>query len=346
MADRVEMYYGESGTGKSEAIAAVIKQVAIETGLRARVLVGDGSKATYIPLIEAGIVDTLDYTTRDYPQSTMQRLAEGWWPADVEDPTSPLVKPDPQKMREFGVYAIEGLSVASNYVLGDNIGGLSYRSGMGEKIGQDSPIRVGDGKYDARGNFTPAFEGAGQFGANPPSHYQVAQRRMLTYVDRSKVLPVKFVIWTAHQRAVEDKISKEIIIGPEVAGAALTANLQRIFNNTLHFATAGKREKGVLKDDHTGRQVDDLDVEYRVYTRDHYSPDSNITYKFKAVTRGVPAGPGRRKDGTYDGMPLYLTGEPGDAIREFYTIIALKGKEAAEEMKTAMEAARQKREAA
>lgn len=342
MAKAVNMFYGESGTGKSDAIAAIARKFA-ERGKRTRLIIGDGSRATYDDLIDAGLAEVIDYTIRDYPLSTMQLLTEGYWPADPEDPTSKLLPPTPQSMKDIGLVAVEGLSVGSNYVMGDNIGGLSWRSGKGEKIGQDSPIRVGDGTYVKQGHveiFKPAFEGAKEFGANPPSHYNVTQRRMLTYVDRSKVLPVDMVIWTAHQRAVEEKLSKEIIVGPEVAGAALTANLQRIFNHTLHFAVAGKRISGG-KDEHTEKRVDELDLEYRIYTRDHFSPDGNVTYKFKAVTRAVPPGTGKKdKNGNYDGMPLYLVGEHvGDNILEFFEIVHQFVRRKAEATKAAFEKA-------
>ena len=66
------MFYGEPATGKSEGIAAMIEQAAVEAGLSSRVLIGDGSKATYEALADAGIVEVLDYTTRDYPISTFQ----------------------------------------------------------------------------------------------------------------------------------------------------------------------------------------------------------------------------------------------------------------------------------
>jgi hypothetical protein len=318
-AKRFEMFYGPSGTGKSEAIARVARLIAEQLGLRARVLIGDGSYATYdyAGLIEAGIVDVVNFAARKFPLSTMDLLLKGWWPEDTEDPDSPLIPPSttakttPNKLSEFGVYAWEGLTVGGFYIMGDQPGGLANRAARGEKIGQDSPIRVGDGEYKTvagKVQFNPAFEGAGEFGANPPAHYGVAQKRLSGLVQVAKMLPMEYVITTAHERAVEDNLSKEIIIGPEVPGSALTKSLQRDFNNTLHFDNPAKRIGG-QKDDHTGKQVDDIDAEFRIYTRDHYSANGNITYKYRAVTRGGV---------TADEMPLYLTGGPGDAIEEFY----------------------------
>lgn len=344
----MELFYGESGTGKSEAAARVIKLMAEQAGMRARVLVGDGSRATYefAGLIDAGIVDIMDFSNRPYPLSTMEKLLEGWWPEDVDDVRSPLVPPSTpakttsNKLTDFGIYVIEGLTVAGFYIMGNQPGGLAWRSARGEKIGQDSPIRVGDGTYKTVGTklvFEPAFEGAGEFGANPPAHYGMAQKNLSGLIQRAKVLPMEYVIWTAHQRAVEDKLSKEILVGPEVPGSALTASLQKDFNNTLHFDNPAIRVKAREKDDLTGKVGDELRSEYRLYTRDHYSANDKITFKHKAVTRGgMKVGEGE------DEMPEYLTGAPGDAIEEFYMRLKQIAATRAKVNRAAFEAARAK----
>ena len=65
-------------------------------------------------------------------------------------------------------------------------------------------------------------------------------------------------------------------------GEAITANLPRHFNNTLHFVTAS-RKKEKAKDDHTEAMVTELDAEYRIYTRDHFHPDWNTFTRVVAV---------------------------------------------------------------
>ncbi len=346
-AKRYEMFYGESGTGKSEAAARIIRLMAEEAGMRARVLVGDGSRATYeyAGLIDAGIVDILDYSSRKHPLSTMELLTSGYWPEDVNDPESPLIPPSsprkttPNNLADVSNYVIEGLTVAGFYIMGDQPGGLAWRASRGEKIGQDSPIRVGDGEYKLVGTktvFVPAFEGAGEFGANPPAHYGMAQKRLSGLVQRAKMLPMEYVIWTAHQRAVTDKITNETVFGPEVPGSALTLSLQRDFNNTFHFDNPAKRVKG-QKDEHTEKAVDEYDPEYRVYIRDHYAGNALHTFKYKAVTRGGV---------TEEEMPTYFTGGPGDAIEEIYRRLKHIARQRAEKNKAMFDMARQKREAA
>lgn len=326
MAIRVECYYGQSGTGKSEALAAVIKQIYERDGLTSRVILGDGSKATYIDrgLVDAKVVEVCDFSIRPWPLTVMAKLCEGYWPADVDDPTSPLLAPKPADLKKIGVFGVEGLSVGAQYLMGDIQGGLAEQSGRGIKIGQDSPVFSKDVLFDKvgapiKGSGPQVKDASGKlieepfsYGGNPVAHYGYAQRRLLANVERTKAFP-HIVIWTAHERSTEDKISKEKLVGPEAAGEAMTANLPRVFNNTLHFVTAS-RKKEKEKDEHTDQMITNLDVEYRIYTRDHFHPDGSTFVKYKAVTRGCSE---------KEGMPDFLTSDvPGQSVLEFYQKLA------------------------
>jgi len=150
-----------------------------------------------------------------------------------------------------------------------------------------------------------------------------AQRRLANFIETSKVLP-GWVIWTTHERSAEDKLTNVKVIGPEVIGGAMTPNLSRVFNNTLHFTTAEKKAK--VKDEHTGAAVDELDVEYRIYTRDHFRPEGNTYVKYRAVTRHPD--PTGKKFPLPDGKPapaleLYCVADvPGQSIIDIYESIS------------------------
>lgn len=314
MAKRIEMFYGQSLTGKSEALASIIEQMFVQEGLVSRVVIGDGSKATYIDrgLIDAKVVEVLDFSIREWPMTTTKKLCEGYWPEDVNDPKSPLIAPTPESMAKIGVFGVEGAAVMAKYIMGSIKGGLAEQSARGIKIGQDSPIKIVDALYDAKGAIVKDSGPGDVYGGNPMAHFGHAQSHVLTNVERTKAFP-NIVIWTSHERAAKDKITGEALVGPEVAGEALTANLSRHFNNTLHFATVGKVTKE--KDQHSEKMVGDLDVEFRIYTRDHFNGDGTSFVKYKAGSRG----------GVTEklGMPLYLTSEvPGQSILEFYQKIA------------------------
>lgn len=314
MAKVFDCIYGGPATGKSEACARLIEHVYRTTGKGARIIVGDGSALTYEHLVEAGVAEICEFGTREWPQDTLQKLTSGWWPHPISGELMPLgATDDPwiNSLDDIGVYIIEGLSVAGAYIMGNVRGGLAERSGRGEKIGQDSPIRIIEGEIDAATGKLKSGPGT-SFGGNPPSHYNVAQRTMLECLQRSKNLPVDYVLWTAHEgdNNPEKDLNKESLIGPEVVGKALTGSIQRNFNNTLHCMTAHTKTK--KQDGHTKKQVDELDTEHRLYTRDHFAPSGASMTRYKACTRGV--------DETF---PQYIVADkPGIALLEFYDKLA------------------------
>ena len=89
-------------------------------------------------------------------------------------------------------------------------------------------------------------------------------------------------------------------------GKALTANIQRVFQNTIHLQTVAKRTK--VDDAFTGRKVDELDLDYRLYTRDHFNANGAILTRYKGCTRGVS-----------EAFPQFFQAEePGTGVLEYY----------------------------
>lgn len=316
MAQKIDAFYGPFGTGKTEAIIARMKK-AWEQGKKSRAIVGDASMGPYIEsgLVGAGVLEVVDYSVRDYPSSTLTQLLSGYWPADVNDPTSPLLEPthkdNAAKLTNLGVFGSEGIAVMGNYLMGNRKGGYAYRAARGEKMGQDAPFRITDAELDQLGK-PKAGTGPGlQFGGLAQSHYGFAQNTLLDLIVLSRGYPCDHIIWTTHERAAEDKKSGEKLIGMEVAGSAATPTIGKMFNNVWHFQTATKRIKG-KRDEHTEKLVDDLDVEYRVWTRDHISADGVTSLKYLAVTRGVSASE----------FPHYHAADtPGESVDYLYDLI-------------------------
>ncbi len=308
-----DVLYGQPGSGKSEAACRVLEAHYHETGAPIRLVIGDGSRLTYQHLVDAGVAQVVNYVARPWPLDTLMRLASGFWPEDTEDPLAPLMPPTKDTLK-VGAYVFEGLSVAAGYVMGNVRGGLAWRSGQGEKLGQDSPIRIVEADIDARtGQPVPGSGPGTKFGGNPPAHFGIAQRNIVGVVNQARSLTAPIVLWTAHEATNDpesDDLIKEQLIGPEVVGKALTANIQRIFDNTIHLQTVAKRVK--VDDAFTGRKVDDLDLEYRLYTRDHFNANGNLVTRYKACTRVT--------DPTF---PQFFTSpEPGKALLDYYEALA------------------------
>lgn len=275
-----DLYYGPSGCGKSQAARDIILALYKLNGKKARVYIGDGSLQTYEPLIDAGIVEAMEFSHRNWPLLVGQRITEGWFPANHTDPTSPLIPPDKNGIENVGVHVFEGAATLASYLMSTIKGGLAQLAAEGHKLGQDTPFQIPQGDKD--GKTGDQFQ---NFGGNPIAHYGIAQRHVVDFVQRSRSLS-PYVIWTTHEYVNDpekDTLNKEQIVGPEVAGKRLVASFQKMFGNTLHFQTIAKR--GSDTDSFTGRKVNDLELDYRIWTRDHFSPDGNTMIRYRALTR-------------------------------------------------------------
>ena len=307
--------YGGPAAGKSESVARLIEYVYRTTGKTARVCVGDGSTMTYHALMDAGVVELCEYNMLDWPRTVIQNLAKGAWPIDGRwvfpgqtDPTTGWVN----DLSNVGVWVFEGLSVAGDYLMGHARGGLADLAANGQKVGQDSPIRFIDGVIDPKTG--KLAEGPGTAtGGNSPAHYGVAQRLLVEAANESKKLPVDYVLWTAHEGSndPEKDMNRELVVAPAIPGRAMTGQIQKLFGNTLHLVSVPKRIK--VQDSHTGKTIDDLDLEYRLYTRDHFSATGSVTTRFKACTRGADD----------HAVPQFFVAEtPGAALLQYYQTLA------------------------
>jgi len=306
---RHELFWGESGSGKTTAILDLLAQFFRQhPDKKARVYVGDGSKSSYLDtgLVESGHIQLCDYSLRDWPISTMQDICAGRFPADPNDPISKMLDLTPEDFETIGFWVFEGLSTASQYLMGHRKGGLAEQAARGIKIGQDSPFQITDADTDTNGKYVKGSGTGRVYGGNPVSHYNFAPRQVLTWLEGTKTLP-GWGIWTAHERAAED-LTGERLVAPEAAGKALSAGLSKYFGNTLHFTTALGTKKA--QDSVTQKNINQSSLEYRIYTRDHFDPDGQTPLRYRAVNRcAMP-----------EMLPDFLTG-PG-SITTFYEILA------------------------
>jgi len=290
-----DLYYGQPASGKSECAARVIEQVYRETGKKARLVIGDGSLMTYRHLLDAGIAESVSFQARSWPTSVLYQLASGWWPwlkaGESDESHSELRPPDiPYIKDNIGIYVFEGISTAATYMIGDIKGGCCWHAAHGTKIGQDASYKTVDADVDPKTR--KAIEGTGpglRWGGTAQAHYLYVQTKLPTIIQQSNGLPCH-VIWTAHETVNDPEknpLIKEQIAGPEVIGKALTDKIQRVFGNTVHMQSVGKRVKH--DDTFTNRKVDEFDLEFRCYTRDHFHPNGTVLTRFKGCTRNVDA---------------------------------------------------------
>lgn len=279
MANRCDLVYGKSGSGKTSWALAIAEYIYKETGKKTRWYLGDGGFETIEAsgMIEDGIVEVVQYNTYPHPFETSMRIVQGFWPKDGKQ-GAPLIAPPPDLGARYGMFVFEGLSVMCDYMMGDKEGGLRARNAKGEKI------------KEAGTAFT---DGTTAFATNSAANFGTVQEHIITRIEESRALP-GWIQWTAHEILAEDKkklgkrddpnapvVSAGVEYGPDVIGQAMTPTIGASFGNTIHLHPA--REMRVRKeaDPVTKLPVKEVVIAYRAYTRRHLDPhlqSTGVTY--------------------------------------------------------------------
>lgn len=266
------LVYGRSGSGKTTWWMTIAKYLWLTQQKKTRCYLGDGGGATISINGGEEFVEVYPYTSRVNPFETVAAITSGDWPVDPESSTTQLLQPTLDEWAHIGLVVFEGLTVMGDYIMGSQKGGLADRMARGEILNNDTSFRLKDGSL--------------QVGGNARSHYMLGQRTMWEAVGRTESIPVP-VIWTAHERkAGEDESSKESIIGPDIVGQALTAKIGACFGYAVHLHPVHATKK--TKDATTGGTVEQMALEYRAYTQDHYDPNLRHYVRYYANVR-VPA---------------------------------------------------------
>lgn len=229
--------YGRSRAGKSTQIAELAEWVKINLGKKTLVnTIDKGGAGPMMPLIELGVIDLVEQGDSS-PWMFMNKICTG----HIRDSkTGKWVKAD---LSQYGLIANESLTSFSDAFMND----LAAMAANGVNIGGAANV-----------GFTVQSDGETmKIGGNNMGHYNVVQNRILDEVWKSQKLDVPYIIWTASASRDDDPNASGKVIGPAVAGKALTAELPRQFDLTFRMectpAAQGKPEKHIL---YLGNSVD------------------------------------------------------------------------------------------
>lgn len=226
------LLYGDSGDGKTSLLGEFSEWIYKNTGKKTRLYSSDrGGAETIRPYIDLGIIDliTLDNDPWVWLNCAVQGKIKvgGKWVTSITD--------------DIGFYAFEGMTSIADELMSS----LAKKAGQGVNIGGGSSTSFK--ASDSGENLT--------ISGNNMSHYNVVQMRVLEEVWKSQQLP-GWTAWTAAVKRDEDPNASGKILGPAVAGKALTAELPRYFTYSFRVsavpASLGGKEKHILyMGDHT-----------------------------------------------------------------------------------------------
>lgn len=220
--------YGPTGSRKTTQIGEFAKYIYEKTGKKTRLISCDGGGWGPIQdLINAGIIEAWRINEEKNPKVALVKASKGAWPDDIRNglrASKLITEPDPANRAAFlekagvGAYAIESWHSIAALLMQDVVA-------KGNKISED-----------VVGAFTETTEyGSESFGAPAKSHYGFVQNLILGLIRNFSSLPVERVVYTSIEGKGEDRLSKQLQYGPQVAGSAITAAIPTYVGDCLHF---------------------------------------------------------------------------------------------------------------
>lgn len=210
------LLYGRTRAGKTTQIGAFAEWGFSTTGKVTRIYTCDrGGVDSIQPYIDLGIVEVvaIDNTSPwiflNKATQGMVRNDKGEWVVDKE------------RNANVFCYVFESMTAFADAMMND----LALQAANNVNIGGGANINfdVTDGKEKLK------------ISGNNMSHYNVVQMRITDEVWRSQKLDANYVLWTASVSKDDDATSSNKVLGPEVIGKKLTAEVPRWFQYTFRI---------------------------------------------------------------------------------------------------------------
>lgn len=219
--------YGPTGSRKTSQLGEFAKYIYEKTGKKTRLISMDGGGWGPIQdLINVGIIDAWRIVEEEWPKVAIIKASRGMWPDKIVNglrvgkATEPMPANRRTALKDVGAYAVEGWTSIANALMRDAVT-------KGQKINEDVVSKFTEVESDF---------GAGEsFGAPSRGHYGFAQNLILDIIRNFSALPVERVAYTALEGKGEDKLTKALTYGPQVAGNAITASIPQYVGDCLHF---------------------------------------------------------------------------------------------------------------
>ena len=213
-AKKTVMIYAVSGEGKTGQIGELAKAEWRRSGKKTLLHSMDhGGFETVRHLVDAGVIDIVPHIGRLLPWEWSMKIAQGGVVPNAEGQWAQV---DPE---EYGLVAFDGASGLADSLMKD----LAQKAGSGKNpVGQKPAIMF--------------REGTEMITNNSPAHFGLTQQHVSQVLQESFSIPVNMVLWTALARNAEEEASQSGIVGPMIAGKAMTASVPQWFMYTFRIS--------------------------------------------------------------------------------------------------------------
>jgi hypothetical protein len=208
------MLYSDTGGGKTAQIGEAAEHVALTTGKKTHLWTADrGGVETVRPHIDAGLLDVQSLLHGD-PWLAVNAAACGKTWDDTKKAWIPL------DLQAYGLLAFEGLASMAELV---RIA-MTKENAEGRGVGGKAAFTL------KRGTGTDAFA----VSSSTMVDYSVVQAFMTEKAWQSQGLGLP-ILWTTHIQRSTDEENNAPVVGPVVAGKALTTVVPRWFTYTFRL---------------------------------------------------------------------------------------------------------------
>jgi hypothetical protein len=231
----VDAIYGDTGSTKTSRLGDAAEYHYKRTGKPSRLVSSDtGGWAPIQSLVTAGVITPFALVMqRPNLIEDMDKLSQGWWPVDPDDPMSILERPKAGPPTHAALL-MDGATAWCHMMMTFHEGAVEYDPNFldkdtGAKGGyRPTTVRVPEmprGSFVKSGEYLRRFTGRSDYGG--------VQARIKEFIRNTAFLPVP-AVWTALETKGADE-GKKPIYGPDFIGQALTGVCGPWFGNLLHL---------------------------------------------------------------------------------------------------------------
>lgn len=205
------LLYGRTRAGKSTQIGELAEYVWRNTKKKTRLYsIDKGGIDPLLPYVELGIIEPVLQEDCD-PWIFLNKAVRGY----IRDKNGKWVL-DKDANSQVGFFAFESMTAFADALMTS----LAVKAADNVNIGGGASI-----------SFSVADSGESlKISGNNMSHYNVVQMRITEEVWQSQKLNADYIMWTASVSKDDDPNSTAKVLGPEVVGKKLTAEVPRWFN--------------------------------------------------------------------------------------------------------------------